>query len=467
MTQLKKQLRAKFNMNTINHIYLKSIYGKTQVFRDVSSVFSVEHTLKYFLKVEGNLAKIQGELNIIPKKSADEIHRVTTTDFINKTDYFNKTAIVGFPIVALVEQLSKASGIHGRYVHWGATTQDIMDTALMLQIKVVLEYFETELESIVVDLLALIKKYRKTIMVGRSQLQHALPITFGFKAALWLSPILEHLTQLRILRENALYVQFGGAVGTLASLDDGIKIRKLLAKELGLKDPVISWHSSRETLVEIMHRMTAISGSLGKIGKDLSLMSHTEIHEVQEQKMAGRGISSTMPQKKNPISAQGLIVSAKNTAKSMNLMYEALLNDHERGTGIWQLEWATIPDLVTHTAGGIGIAKELFKYLEVYPEKMKENLMVTNGFIMAESVMMQLAKDIGKQKSHDIVHELIERANIESKTFEEIIKQDKIISKYSESEINAWLNPLNYLGDTQIMIDSILQKANNITSKKS
>jgi len=453
-------------MNSFNHIYLKSIYGKTQVFRDVSSIFSDESLLKYFLKVEGTLAKVQGELDIIPKNSAAEILRVTSTDFIKKDGYFNKTAIVGFPIVALVEQLSQASGNHGKYVHWGATTQDIMDSALMLQIKAVLESFETELESIVVDLLALVKKYRDTIMVGRSQLQHGLPITFGFKAALWISPVLEHLAQLKIHRKNSLYVQFGGAVGTMASLDDGIKVRKLLAKELGLNDPVISWHSSREVLVEIMHRMTAISGSLGKIGKDISLMSHTEIREVQEQKIAGRGISSTMPQKNNPISAQGLIISAKNTAKSMNLMYEALLNDHERGTGIWQLEWTTIPDLVIHAAGGIGIAKELFKHLEVFPEKMKENVMVTNGFIMAESVMMKLAKDIGKQKSHDTVHELIERAESENKTFEEVIKQDELISKYSETEITSWLNPLNYLGETQIMIDSIIQKAEKAISKK-
>lgn len=453
-------------MISFNLIYLNSIYGKTQLIRDVYSIFSDDSLLKYFLKVEGELAKVQGELNIIPKDSAEMIHQIASSDFMDKRNYLDQTAIVGFPIVAVVDQLSKASGDHGKYVHWGATTQDIMDSAVMLQIKEVLKLIELELERIINSLLVLIKKYRDTVMVGRSQLQHALPITFGFKVAQWLSPVLEHLEQIRILRKTSLYLQFGGAVGTLASLDAGLKVRRLLAEKLELNEPVISWHTSREILVEIMHRITTISGTLGKIGKDISLMSQLEIGELGEQKIIGRGVSSTMPQKNNPISAQALIISAKNTAKSMNMMYEALLNDHERGTGVWQLEWTTIPDLIIHATGGIGIADNLLKNMTISPDKMEENILITNGFIMAESVMMKLASNIGKQQSHHLVHDLIERAQKENKTLQEVVMENEIAVHYSKSEIASWFDPKNYLGKSQTMIDKIILRAEHISSKQ-
>jgi len=298
-------------------------------------------------------------------------------------------------------------------------------------------------------------------------MQHALPITFGFKATLWLSPILNHLENLKSIQKNGLYLQFGGAVGTLASLDaNAIKTKEALGKELGLNDPDISWHSSREKLVDIMHRLTAIAGTLGKIGKDINLMSQTEIGEVFEQKIKGRGISSTMPQKRNPIAAQGLMVSAKTVANYMNLLYQELSHDHERSSGNWQTEWMTVPNLIIHAAGGIGVAQELLTHLEVNSEKMHENLMKTNGFVMAEAVMMQLAKKIGKQQAHAAVHKVIEQAQIEHKTFQEALEQHELLKEYLKETISEWLNPKNYLGSIEPMIGAVLKKANVVIKNK-
>lgn len=446
----------------MNEIYRRSIYGNTELLNNLTFIYSDESLLKYFLKVGGELAKVQGELDVIPIESAREIHRVANTDFLDKSSYLHKTSIVGFPIVAIVEQLSAATGKHGNYVHWGATTQDIMDTALMLQINDALLCIKAELKEIIESLLTLIKTHKNSIMVGRSQMQHGLPITFSFKAALWISPLLRHMVEINDLLKNSLFIQFGGAVGTLASLDDGLKIRKELAKKLSLAEPSISWHSSREVLVEIMNRVTLLSGSIGKIGKDIILMSQTEISEVSEKKIEGRGISSTMPQKRNPISAQALLISAKSTSSLMNSMYDSLLNDHERGTGVWQLEWIAIPNLLLHAAGGIGVANNLLKGLDVYPENMKINLMKTNGFVMAESVMMQLAKKMGRQEAHDLVHSLIVKAERENKSFNEILECEKLLAVYSKEEISSWLNPHNYLGQSEHMIEEIIKKTEQI-----
>ena len=454
-------------MDSYNQIYNSSIYGNTKLFSDVCSVFSDKSLLIYFLKVEVALSKVQGDLGIIPKEASIKIQEVANSGFLDMNTFLSQTAIVGFPIVALTEQLSKASGSHGKFVHWGATTQDIMDTALMLQLKDTLKLFEYELVKIIEAMLNLTSSYRKTIMVGRSQMQHGLPITFGFKVALWLSPILNHYEQIKKIQNELLYVQFGGAVGTLASLEsNGLKIRKSLASELGLIEPKISWHSSREVLIDIMHRVTSLSGTLGKVGKDLSLLSQTEIGEVKEQQIAHRGVSSTMPQKRNPISSQGLVISAKNTSNCMSLIYETLLNDHERGTGIWQLEWIAIPNLIQHASGGIGLANELLEHLQVHPEIMQINFLKTNGFVMSEAVMMALAKKIGKQKAHDLVHEFIEQAQKENKTFKEVIEQNEIASQYSKKDIASWLNPQNYLGSTQFMIDEIIEKAENLINNE-
>ncbi len=444
-----------------NQILRGSTYGHTPLFKELSAVFSDDSLLKYFLKVEVELAFVQSELAIIPKDAANEIRRVSQTDFLDYESLFNKSATVGMPIVALVEQLTKAAGVHGKYVHWGATTQDIIDTALVLQLKEAFGAIISEVKQIIKALEYLVETHRDSIMVGRSQLQHGLPITFGFKAALWLSPMLDHLSEL-IKLKNQFYLQLGGAVGTLASMHKGLETRILLAERLGLKEPKISWHSSREILVEAMHRIAAVSGTLGKIAKDIVLMSQTEVAEVAEKKVAGRGTSSTMPQKRNPISAQGIIVSAKNTGRIMGTLYESLLNDHERGTGVWQLEWLAVPDMVLHAAGGMGLAADLLQNLEVNTQKMKANLMLTNGFVMAESVMMNLAKNMGKQPAHDAILELIEHAQKDNISFKEALIKSELTAQFSNEEIEAWLNPKNYLGESAAMINAVLTRAREI-----
>jgi 3-carboxy-cis,cis-muconate cycloisomerase len=448
-----------YSSQHFGQFYREAVYGDTLVFTKVSALFSDQNTLRYYLDVESALAEAEGELGVIPKDAAKAIKHIADTDFLDLDSYTQRTKVVGFPIVAVVEQLTKQAGEHGKYVHWGATTQDIMDTALTLQLKETLTLFEGELENISAALLKLIGEHRTTVMAGRSQMQHALPITFAFKVAMWLEPISTHLTEIRRLQKDGLYLQFGGAVGTLASLkDEGVTVRKVLADKLELKEPRISWHSSREKFVEVAHRITIISGTLGKIGKDISLMSQSEVGEAHEKKVPGRGTSSTMPQKSNPISAQALVVAAKRTASQMNVLYEALLNDHERGTGTWQSEWFAIPDICVHAAGALGVASDLLAGLEVSSESTKLNLGKTNGLILAENVMMQLAEELGRQEAHDLVITYIAKANENSMTLKEVLIKELDSKRFSHAEIESWFDPEQYLGTTNMMIDSILKE---------
>ncbi len=441
-----------------SQIYLKSIFGDNETFNETRAIFSDESLIKYFLNVEVALAKVQSEIGIIPVVAYEAIKSTVESGFLDLGAYLDRTAVVGFPIVGLVEQLSSAvPNSLGSYVHWGATTQDIMDTALMLQLKDFLDIQEAVTEKIISVLVSLAHKHRETLMIGRSQLQHGLPITFGYKVALWVSPLRKSLERLRQLRMTAVKVQFGGAVGTLASLGDkGEEVRAALASELGLAEPKISWHTSREALIEIAQVLVSLTGSLGKIGKDIILLAQTEVGAVKESHIAGRGTSSTMPQKQNPMSAQTLVVAAHNVSGQMNLLHHALLNDHERGTATWQLEWTAIPDICVFSAGSTGVAVDLFAGLRVLEDRMSKNLKLSGGAVLAEAVMMKVAEKIGRQAAHDMVHEVIMDAEVEGLTFREaVLSNVELLEMFSVEEIEAMLDYSSYLGVSLEVVDAL------------
>ena len=328
-------------------------------------------------------------------------------DAIDLAKLKTETDLVGYPIVGVVHQLAKQCGEAGRYVHWGATTQDIMDTATVLQIRDALALVEDDLAAIDAALArAGAASTATTVMAGRTHLQHALPVTFGYKAAVWLSMIVRHRQRL----ERAQAARAGRPVraappARLASLGDkGLAVHDALMEELGLGRPAMPWHVARDGLAETVGFLGLVTGTLAKIATDVMLMMQTEVAEAFEPFVQGRGSSSTMPQKRNPISCELILAAAKVVRQHAGLMLDAMAADHERATGPWQLEWVAIPEAFIATGGALRQARFMLEGLIVDAGRMRRNLDLTGGLIVAEAVMMALAQHTGRQAAHDIVY---------------------------------------------------------------
>src|SRR6516225_7109685 len=344
-------------ISTLDSAIFADMFG-TAAMREA---FGDDAFLARCVEVEAALARAQGKLGIIPAEAAAAITHIASSlaagrEALDLARLKNETETVGYPILPLVRQLAEFASAAGRYLHWGATTQDIMDTAAVLQIRAGLALIEEDLTATRSHLAALARKYRDTPMAGRTHLQHALPVTFGYKAAVWLSALDRHADRLRELRPRVLLAQFGGAAGTLASLGAGresLETRAALAGELELGDPPITWHVTRDGIAETVQVLALLLGSLGKIAFDVMLMSATEFGEAAEPFVAGRGSSSTMPQKRNPISCELILAAAKVLRQQAGLVLDALVTDFERATGPWHVEWVAVPEAFGYAAGAL------------------------------------------------------------------------------------------------------------------
>ncbi len=371
-------------------------------------------------EVEAALARAQSRLGIVPSEAAAAISAAVASlgaipDGLDLERLKRETETVGYPILPLVRQLAERAGAAGRWLHWGATTQDIMDTAAILQIRDGLRLIEADLAAVRGHLAGLARRYRDTPMAGRTHLQHALPITFGYKAAVWLAAFDRHAARLDELKPRVLTVQFGGAAGTLASLGEGaesLNSRTELARELGLAEPAITWHVARDAIAETVQVLALLAGSLGKIAFDVMLMSATEFGEAAEPFVAGRGSSSTMPQKRNPISCELILAAAKVLRQHAGLALDAMVSDFERATGPWHVEWIALPESFGYAAGALHQAEFMLGGLIVDPSRMARNLGMTHGLIVAEAVMMGLAPHTGRTEAHDLVYDACRLAAI-------------------------------------------------------
>lgn len=408
----------------------------------VDALFSETAILSRYIEVEVALAQTQAALGIIPEGAAQAISASAKLENFDRERYRQDSATVGFPIVGLVRQLTEVApdGL-GQYTHWGATTQDIMDTGLVLALREVLAWTEQALDTLNNTLARIADEHSQTLMIGRSQMQHAVPITFGYKVAGWLMALSRHQCRLNELRPRLLQVQFGGAVGTLVALHpDGPAVRHGLAQRLSLGEPSISWHTHRDSLCELTTFFGLLTGSLAKIATDIMLLAQTEVAEIHEPAAKGRGVSSTMPHKRNPVLSQQIIVAARLVRAQVASMLEAMVQDHERGSATWQMEWTLIPDSVSHAMSALERTLELFDGLEIHPERMRENTGMTRQLIYAEAVMMTLAPHLGRQKAHDLVEAAVAEAR-GGKPFADALQQLPEISEVlSESELNLILN---------------------------
>ncbi|MGI9262768.1 MAG: class-II fumarase/aspartase family protein [Woeseiaceae bacterium] len=424
----------------------------------VDELFSETNTLSRYIEVEVALARVQANLKLIPERAAQAIEEHATVARIDQARFREDFARVGFPIVGFVRQMTEVvpDGL-GQYIHWGATTQDITDSSLVLALRDVSHWVEEEMQLIVDLVAALVLEHRDSLTIGRSQLQQAVPVTFGYKAAGWLASLEEHQQRFDELRPRLLQVQFGGAVGTMAALHPhGPDVRRELSKNLKLEEPTMSWHTRRESLAEFVNFLGLMTGSLAKIATDVMLLAQTEIGEVHEPTASGRGISSTMPQKRNPVLSQQIIVAARLVRAKVSGMLEAMVQDHERGSATWQAEWTLIPDATSHALSALERTQELLSGLTIVPERMRENLRQSRQFVYAEAVMMALALDLGLQKAHDLVESAVDEARDGKSFLDALLRCTEIKDILSESDLRAIFDGEASIAASARVVDDVL-----------
>ena len=437
------------------------------IFRDIFSseamrdVWSDENRTQKYLDIEAALARVQGRLGVIPQEAADEIVSHCKLAEIDMPKLKQQTERIGYPILGVVSQLNAlCRGKLGEYCHWGATTQDITDTATVLQMREALDLVDGDLRAISGALAGLARRYRDTPMVARSNLQQAVPITFGFKMAELLSAIERHRERLAQLRPRVLMGEFGGAAGTLASIENGaMETQEGLMRELGLAQPPIAWHTIRDTIAEVGCFLGLVGGTLGKFAMDVKLMMQTEVGEVYEPFAPGRGSSSTMPQKRNPISSCYIHATISVVRQHVAALLDAMVADHERSTGPWEIEWIALPEAFCLLSGALKQTRFVVEGLEVDEKRMREVLDMTNGLVVSEAVMMGLGRYLGREYAHDLVYDICREAIRQKRPLLDLLAENEEITRHlSRAELAKLCDPANYLGQSGVMVDRVLAR---------
>jgi 3-carboxy-cis,cis-muconate cycloisomerase len=422
-------------------------------------IWSDENRTQKYLDIEAALARVQGRLGLIPQHAADEIVRHCHLDQIDLAKLREQTERIGYPILGVVSQLNAlCKDKLGEYCHWGATTQDITDTATVLQIRESLELVDADLTAISAALAKLARKHRDTPMIGRSNLQQAIPVTFGYKMAGLLAAIERHRERLAQLRPRVLVGEFAGAAGTLASLEKGaMETQAGLMQELGLAQPLIAWHTVRDSIAEVGAFLGLVGGTLGKLSMDVKLMMQTEVGEVYEPYYHGRGSSSTMPQKRNPISSCYIHAAISVVRQHSAALMDAMVADHERSTGPWQIEWIVLPETFCLMAGALKQSRVVLEGLEVDEARMRHNIDVTQGLVMSEAVMMGLGPFIGREYAHDLVYDICREAVKSGRHLLDLLAEQPEISRHVDrAALARMFDPANYLGQSGVMVDRVL-----------
>lgn len=425
----------------------------------MAAVFSPEAHIRAMLSFEAALARAEARAGIIPQQAADAIGASCGKAFIDMPTLYREAALAGTPAIPLVRMLTKhVGGDVQRFVHWGATSQDVIDTALMLQMRDGLDLLIADLLDVCAACARLAEAHRQTLMVGRTLLQQALPITFGLKAARWLALATRQVQALRERRERALAVQLGGAAGTLAALGaNGPQVVALFAAELELPAPDLPWHTERDRVAEIATALGVTAGAMEKIARDVTLLAQTEVGEAMEGAAPGKGGSSAMPQKHNPVDATGAIAAARLAIGFVPVLLSAMGQEHERAAGGWQAEWAALPDLFRFTAGAVAGVQGAISGLRIDPARMKANLDLTGGLIMAESLTMALAPHLGRPEAQRIVKAACEETvRSGADLLKTALADMQVRAILSTAEIEQALNPHAYLGSANTFIDRAL-----------
>jgi 3-carboxy-cis,cis-muconate cycloisomerase len=437
------------------------IFGALYGTDEIRAIFSDHAHLQFMLDVEAALAGGESRIGLVPAPVADAIARAARVENLRFDYIAESTRRVGYPVVAIVKELGRIAGDEAaRYIHLGATTQDILDTALVLQLRGAFAIVRRDLIAIARALAERAAKFRDTPIAGRTHLQHAVPTTFGLKCAGWASPLVAHVERLDQAAARVLVVQFGGAAGTLASLGTkGPSVVEALAKELDLGVSELPWHTQRDTFAETAALLGLICGSLSKFALDISLMMQTEVAEVSEPHGEGRGGSSTMPQKRNPIASEYIVAATRNVHALVPVMLGAMVADHERATGPWQGESLALPQCVALTAGALAHARSIAEGMTVDTERMRRNIDLTGGLIMAEAIATALIPSIGRAAAEAAVARACDRSIAERVPLSTIIGTDpELRTHLNDAEVDRLTDPGSYLGSAGTFVDRLVAR---------
>jgi 3-carboxy-cis,cis-muconate cycloisomerase len=433
----------------------------------MSAIFSPEGHVQAMLAFEAALANAEARSGIIPQEAATVIAANCRLELFDVASLYREAVLAGTPAIPLVHMLTEqVEGEAKKFVHWGATSQDAIDTALMLQMRDGLDLLSDGLFSICAACSTLAEQHRHTLMAGRTLLQQAAPITFGLKAARWLALTVRQIRELRERRNRTLAVQLGGAVGTLASLgSNGLSVLQILSEELGLLASDLPWHTERDRVAGIAGTLGVVAGAMAKVAGDVVLLAQTEVGEASEGAMPGKGVSSAMPQKRNPVDAMRAIASARLAIGEVPVILSAMEQEHERAAGGWQAEWMAIPNLFRFTASAVERVREAIAGLQVDPARMSTNLGLTGGLIMAESLALALAPHVGRPEAQRIVKALCDLAASSGVHLHQVSLEDEHVKTLrSPEEIDRALDPGKYLGSTDTFIDRALSSYHEVWS---
>ncbi len=418
--------------------------------------------LQRMLDFEAALARAEAATGVIPKSAAGPIAaacKAQVFDLAALAEAATKSGNLAIPLVkALTADVAESDADAARYVHWGATSQDVIDTAAMLTLRAAIDALLADIERAIAGFANLARRHRDTPMVARTWLQHALPMPFGLKLAEYAAALNRSRTRLQRLRSEALALQFGGAAGTLAALgDNGWRVAEKLAQELELPLPDAPWHTHRDRIAEAASVLAIITGTCGKIARDVSLMMQTDVAEAFEPSGEGRGGSSTMPHKRNPVAAATALAAASMAPNLAATILAAQVQDHERSAGPWHAEWPTLPSLLLVTSGALAAVVDIAEGLEVDVARMRANLDMTRGLIMAESVTMALAEKIGKREAHHLVEAASKKAVADKKDLRDVLAENHEVTAHLDAgKLAALFEPMAYQGVSQALIDRLL-----------
>lgn len=418
--------------------------------------------VQFMLDFESALARAEAATGTIPGKAAAAIGKACvakTFDISELAEGVTKGGNLAIPLVKLLTaKVASSDPEAARYVHWGATSQDVIDTATILQLRAGVDALLGDLDRATLGFSKRARQHRETATVARTLLQHALPMPFGLKLAEYAAALHRSRLRLKRLRQETLVLQFGGAGGTLAALGaDGLKIGEHLAKELSLPLPDAPWHTHRDRIAEAASVFAILAGTCGKIARDVSLLMQTEVAEAFEPAAEGRGGSSALPHKRNPVSATAAIAAATMAPNLAATIFAAQIQEHERSAGLWHAEWPTLPTLLLVTSGALAAIVDIAEGLEVDTERMRANLDSTHGLVMAEAASMALAAKIGKSEAHAIV-EAASRAAIQNKQhLRDVLAKDKRVTAHIDADkLKNLFEPMSYQGVSQALIDRLL-----------